>query len=283
MGMFTYGVSCALDDAPREAPIVLRGEIERVCDTAAGIGFKAIELHMKDPRRFDWRRIRQAGDRAGLSFSAIATGREYAENGLCLIADDPAARRAAVEKAKVHVDMAAALGAMVVIGTMRGRVADPSRFDHCLALLDEAKLELADYAAGRNVVVLVENILSGISNYLNTMRQVVDYVNRLGRGNLLVHLDTYSMLMEENDIPGAVAYSAPKLAYVHFSDSARLYPGGGNVDFKAFMKALRRVGYRGYAVMECAPVPDGPTCARNGLDYLRALEECVRVETAMVR
>jgi sugar phosphate isomerase/epimerase len=283
MSMFDYGIACALDEVSREAPITLRGDIERICGIAAGIGYKAIELQMRDPQRFDWKNIRRVADQAGLALSAIATGREFVENGLCLISDDPAHRRAAIEKLKIHIDMGQTLGAMVIVGTMRSKIADFSRYDHYIGLLTEAKLELAEYAEARGVVILVENILASTSNYLNTMRQVTDYVYKLGRGNILVHLDTYSMLMEENDIRAAVEYSAPKLAYVHFADSARLYPGGGNVDFKTFMKALEKVGYRGCVALECVPVPDEYACAKNGYDYLRALEECIRIESALIR
>lgn len=281
--MFTYGVACALDNPSLEAPITLRGDMEYLAETAKRIGYGAIELQLKDPHKQDWKKLRTIADQAGLEFSAIATGREYGENGLCLIADDPANRRAAIDRLKEHIDMAEVIGAMVIVGTMRAKIKDRTRFDYYLDLLTEAKLELADYAAGKNVILLVENILGVISNYLNTMRQVMDYVTALNRPNILVHLDTYSMLMEDNDIPGAVEYCAPKLEYVHFSDSARLYPGGGNVDFKAFVKALKKAGYRKYVVTECVPVPDAETCARLGLEYMKAIEECVRIETFLER
>ncbi len=283
MAMFTYGIACSLDDVSREAPIILRGDMDYLAQTAKDLGYQAIELQMRDPQRYDAAKLRRVADQAGLEFAAIATGREIVETGLCLLADAPAMRRAAIDKVKLHIDMAEVLGAMVIVGSMRAKIKDFSRFDHYLGFLTEAKLELADYAAGKNVVILVENILAGISNYLNTMRQVTDYVNRLKRDNVLIHLDTYSMLMEDNDIAGAVEYCAPKLEYVHFADSARLYPGGGNVDFKTFMKALKRVGYDGYVVFECVPLPDEITCAKNALDYVRALEECIRIETFMVR
>ena len=283
MGMFTYGIACALDEVSPSAPIILRGDMEYLADTAAKIGYEAIELQMKDPQNFDWNHLRTTASRAGLQFSAIATGREFVENGLWLLSDDKSMRRAAVDKLKIHIDMGQALGAMVIVGSMRGKIPDFSREAEFMQRLTDAKLELADYAAERDVVLVVENILASTSNFLNTMRQVADYVDELNRDNILIHLDTYSMLMEDNDIAGAVEYCAPKLEYVHFSDSARLFPGGGNVDFKTFMKQLKKVGYDKYVVVECVPVPDQITCAQNSLDYIRALEECIRIEQSLVR
>ena len=49
------------------------------------------------------------------------------------------------------------------------------------------------------------------------------------------------------------------------------------------MKALRKVGYRGCVALECVPVPDEYACAKNGYDYLCALEECIRIESALIR
>lgn len=283
MAMFPYGLACSLEETSMGAPIILRGEIEYIAEVSTGLGCEVVELQMRDPQNHDWARLRRVAEQAGLRYSAIATGREIAENGLSLIDSDPAVRRACVEKLKLHIDMGEAIGAMVIVGSVRSKIPDFDRYDHYIGLVNDATLELADYAAGKGVVILVENITAGISNFLNTMRQVTDYVNGLGRDNIRVHLDTYSMLLEENDIVGAVEYCAPRLDYVHFSDSSRLFPGGGNVDFKAFLKILRKIGYGGAVVLECVPLPDGETCARNGLDYIRALEECIRIETSFVR
>lgn len=280
---FPHGIACAVDNPSVEAPIILRGDIEYLAETASGIGYDALELHLKNPADHDWAKLRSTADDAGLKYSAIATGREYVENGLCLIADDKNSRRAAIERLKEHIDMAEVLGAMVVVGTMRGRISDRSKSEHDLGKLTDAKLELAEYAAKKKVTLVVENILSSISNYLNTIREVTNYVDRLAQPNIRIHLDTYSMLMEDNDIFTAVEYCAHGLEYVHFSDSARLFPGGGNVDFKSFVKALRKVGYDKYVVVECVPVPDAETCARLCLQYMRAIEECVAVESFLVR
>lgn len=282
-GLFRYGVACALDQPSRDAPIILRGDIEKIAVAAKEIGYDALELQICDPQKYDWNNLVRTAAQNGLSYCAIATGRELVENGLSLISDDAGVRRAAVDKLKVHIDLGAAIGCMVIVGTMRSRIPDMSRYRHYEDLLTAAKLELSDYAQERGVRLVVENILRSISNYLNTMKEVTDYVLRLNRENVGVHLDTYSMLAEDNDIAGCVRYCAPKLEYVHFSDSGRYYPGGGNVDFKAFMKALLDVGYKGCIATECIPYPDEYRCAKRGLDYIRALETIVSIERAARR
>jgi sugar phosphate isomerase/epimerase len=59
----------------------------------------------------------------------------------------------------------------------------------------------------------------------------------------MLHMDTHSMIIEDANLPAAIRYSADTMGYVHVSDSNRLYPGGGNVDFMAVMEALDDIGY----------------------------------------
>ena len=281
--LFKYGIACSLNETSTSAPIILRGDIEYLAKTAKEIGYDGIELQLSNPQNYDWDNLVSTAKQAGLEYCAIATGREYHENKLSLISEDKSVRRAAIDRLKLHVDLGAKIGCMVIVGTMRSHIPDFSRYEYYENLLTEAVLELSDYAKTKGVQLVIENILSFTSNWLNTMKQVTDYVKKIGRDNVGVHLDTYSMLMEDNDIRGSIQYCAPKLDYVHFADSARLYPGGGNVDFKTFMKSLLDVGYKGYVTTECIPYPSEYLCAKRGLDYIRALETCVTIERSVDR
>ena len=91
------------------------------------------------------------------------------------------------------------------------------------------------------------------------------------------------MNMEDNDIAGSYRYCAKNLEYVHFSDTARLYPGGGNVDFKTHMRCLKEIGYQGYITTECVPLPTAYDCADLGLKYMKAMEQIVDVELGASR
>jgi sugar phosphate isomerase/epimerase len=45
------------------------------------------------------------------------------------------------------------------------------------------------------------------------------------------------------------------------------------VDFKAGIKALKKMNYSGYCTIESAPmIPDSDTAAKDGIDYLKFLE-----------
>ena len=283
MLMFKYGVACSLNDVSTTAPIILRGPIEQLCQQAKEIGYDGLEIQLANPMQYDWGHIKKVCGDYGLELITFATGRELGENGLCLLSDDEAVRRAAVARLKEHIDCAQAAGCQVIVGSMRKHVPDWSQSDRYLGYHRDAIIELADYAKDKGVRIWVENILSFISNFLNTMRQVQDFVVSLPCDNVGVHLDTYSMNMEDNDIPASYRYCAPNLEYVHFSDTARLYPGGGNVDFKTHMRCLKEIGYQGFITTECVPIPTAYDCADLGLKYMKAMEQIVEIEMGASR
>jgi sugar phosphate isomerase/epimerase len=281
--LFKYGVACSLNDVSATAPIILRGDIETVCAKAKEIGYDGLEIQLCDPQNYEWKEIKQTTDYYGLEIVAFATGRELIENKLSLISNDSSIRRAAIDKLKLHIDMAKKVGSMVIVGSMRSHIPDFSKREFYENLHREAILEVSDYAKLNDVKIVVENITTHISNYLNTMKEVADFVRDLKRDNVGIHLDTYSMLMEDNDIWNSIRYCGKDLKYIHFSDSGRLYPGGGNVDFKSFMKALIEIGYSGWISTECIPYPNAYACAKNGYDYISALETIVRIENGASR
>ena len=276
--MFKYGITCSLNDVSTTAPITLRGPIEQVCEQAKEIGYDGLEIQLANPLQYDWNHIKKVTGDYGLEIVTFATGRELGENGLCLLSDDETVRRAAIARLKEHIDCAQVAGCQVIVGSMRKHVPEWHQADKYLGYHRDAILELAEYAKDKGVRIWVENILSFISNFLNTMREVQDFVAGLPCDNVGVHLDTYSMNMEDNDIAGAIRYCAKNLEYVHFSDTARLYPGAGNVDFKSHMRALKEVGYNGYITIECVPRPTAYDCAKNSFEYMKAMDKIVEIE-----
>lgn len=278
MSRFDYGIACALEDVPDQWPIALRGDIEEICLKAKRYGYKAIELQLCNPDRYDWNNLKSVANQMGLYFSADATGREIIENRFSLISDDAGLRKAAIDRLKVHIDMCASLDCILIEGSMRSNIPSDDKLNLCLERLDEATYELSDYAKEKGVLIVIENITSHISNYLCSIFQVADYVEKIDRDNVGIHMDTYSMLYEDNDIMNAVRYCGNKLWYMHYSDSNRMYPGGGNVDFKKYYEALIQCKYNRVITIESRPYPTPDLCAEYGIKYLKALETVVEIE-----
>ena len=276
--MFKYGISCSLEPQSERQPVILRGDIGSIAERAAKAGYDGIELFIRNPDQYDADELLAAAKAHGLEYCAIATGMEYTRNGLCLIDDDPAKRRAAVDRLKAHMDLGAKLGCPVIAGIMRGNIPDFDHYQMYEDRLTEALSELNAYSGQVGCEVVVESILRYINNYLNSAPETADYLRRIHLPHVTLHIDTHSMILEDSDLADSVRQTADILGYVHFPDSNRGYPGAGNIDFKPIMRALADVGYEGYITLECTPYPTEYDCAKRGIDYLRALETIIRLE-----
>jgi len=277
--LFKYGISAALEELPESQPVTLRGSIEELCRIAKEIGYDALELHIRDPKRYDAKKIRSVAGQYGLSICAAANGMEYTVGGLSLIDDDPDMREKAIARVFEHIDFVSELGAMLIVGIMRGNIPRGKQASAYIERFTEALKRICDYAGQKQVPVVLESILRYINNYLNSVPQTMDYITDLGHKNLSLHLDTHSMALEEKNLKESILYCRNKpLGYVHYSDNNRLYPGGGALNFMELTHALIDIEYTGYISIECLPYPSAEESARRGLLYLKCIEKAVGIE-----
>ncbi|MDR1177011.1 MAG: sugar phosphate isomerase/epimerase [Treponema sp.] len=277
--MFYYGVSAALEKLPESQPVTLRGSIGELCAIAQNTGYNALELHVRDPKRYDPKEIRETARSHGLSICATANGMEYSVGGLSLIDRENDKREAAVQRLLEHVDFAAELDARLIVGIMRGNIPRGETARPYIERFGEALGRICAYAGQKRVSVVLEAINRYINNYLNTLSETIDFIGSLGCENLSLHLDTHSMAIEEKNLKDAVLYCRGKpLGYVHYSDNNRLYPGGGALDFRELTGALMDIGYTGYITLECLPFPGAEESARRGLSYMKSIEQIVSIE-----
>jgi sugar phosphate isomerase/epimerase len=255
------------------APIMLRGTFENCFRDAAECGYEGVELQLKNPATRDAEKLLRLMDRYHLEVSALTTGMEYFGNGLSLIADDPGVQHKAVDRLIEHVALASRLHSKVVFGSMRGSIEDFSRREELETRLADNLSPVLDAAAEQQVEVDIEPINLYVNNYINSLPDGMAFIDRMGGPDRLgLLMDTHHMRMHDGDMYEAILRSAAYLRYVHYSDSNRFYPGGGNIDFLQCTRALLTVGYRGWITLECLPLLDGRACARKGLQYCRELE-----------
>ncbi len=276
--MFKYGIQCALEQLPLRVPAIFRGNIREVAEASRKVGYDAMELYIHDPKDKDAAELASAAADNGLKFCGICTGLEYIFNKLCVTSDDLAVRQAGVDRLKEHLDLGAALGCPVVVGTMRGNIPNSSYLEEYLGRLADGLRQLDAYAAQVGGELLVENIHQYTSNYLCTVTEVGDYVRKLALPHVKLHIDTHSMHIEDKNPADVVRQYGDVLGYVHFSDSNRGYPGAGSIDFKAYYHALLDVGYQGYITAECQPYPTQRECAVRSLEYMRNMECAAMIE-----
>ncbi|MGW1339852.1 sugar phosphate isomerase/epimerase family protein [Kribbella sp. NPDC002412] len=92
-------------------------------------------------------------------------------------------------------------------------------------------------------------------------------VNRLeqavGLDSVRIGIDSCHMNIEEPDPSAAIVAAAPYIGHVQLSDSNRLQPGAGHLDWAAFLGALEAVGYNRYLAIECRLAGDPIEAVRS--------------------
>lgn len=144
----------------------------------------------------------------------------------------------------------------------------------CTAIAVDALQQMCDYARKRNVRLVFEatNHLE-MGKYVNTVANHKRLIELTGRDNIGIQIDWFHANFEELNPYEAVMDAHPLLWHMHFRDSNSLTPGYGTVDFKAVIRAVKKIGYSGYCTLESSPmVPDCDTACKDGIEYLKLME-----------
>ena len=88
------------------------------------------------------------------------------------------------------------------------------------------------------------------THLINTAAQAVEMVERVGTGNIFVHLDTYHMNIEEKGVGNGILDARDHLEYIHLSESDRGTPGEGTCDWDEIFAVLASIGFKGGLAME---------------------------------
>jgi D-psicose/D-tagatose/L-ribulose 3-epimerase len=88
------------------------------------------------------------------------------------------------------------------------------------------------------------------TNVVNTARDALRLADDIGEDNVFIHLDTYHMNIEEDDLVRPVREVGDRLGYIHIGENHRGYLGSGHLDFTAFFHALIDIHYTGPITFE---------------------------------
>lgn len=170
------------------------------------------------------------------------------------VSESRAVRQKAVERLKLAIDCANAVGAKIICGPFHSAFAtftnrrppEDQEYNWSAEVLHAA----GEYAAQADIVLTVE-ALNRFECYLcNTMEQLTDLVKRASHPNVKAMFDTHHANIEEKKISQAIKQVAPVLAHVHISENDRGTPGDGHIPWDETFSALADIRYGGWLTIE---------------------------------
>ncbi|MGC9364374.1 MAG: 5-keto-L-gluconate epimerase [Fidelibacterota bacterium] len=250
--------------------LAYKGKVAENIEKVRKLGYDGVELAVRDPRLLDLAVVKALTIDTGFPVSALGTGQAFGEEGLSFSSPDRTIRRKAIERIKSHIDVAAQLNAIVIIGLIRGIVKPGDDPEQAEAWIIEALDTCA--AVNPDVKLVIEPCNRYEANTVNTVGEGMALVDKLGRANVGLLLDTFHMNIEEPDMLESIENAGQRLFHFHIADSNRWYPGAGHIDFQAVCWKLSQIGYAGFLSAEILPLPDADTAAEMTIHTMRNLE-----------
>lgn len=259
--------------------------------TIKDLGAETVDFSINAPHLFPTKKIKSLIKEYNLEpITSTALSLEYNP-----ISPDKNIRKRALEYMKNLIDITAELEAKISAGVnyaASGYHTGIPRTRQELEWSIEHMENVTRYAKEYNITMAIEPVKRFESHLINTAEQAIDYLSYINYDNIGIHLDTFHMNIEEDDIPKALEKCGNKLVYLHFPDSNRGVPGMGHIPWMDIFKTLKRIDYNGAACIETFnPQTLSKTCSltylnrkfgenpeilsKQGLEYLKHIRNIV--------
>jgi len=203
---------------------------------------------MGDPDLFDTDGFKAILEKNQMGVSLLNTGNINYAFGLSLVNADPEKEKQAFEKFTRIIDIAAKLGCYVQAGVSRGFAIPGKPYPYFKAKLVEVYKDLCDYAAAKNVELLLEYTNRFEINTVNNFAEARDIIERVNKPNMHLLLDTYHSYLEDPDVYETIYNAKDYVKVFHFHDSDRGPAGASNgvLDFEKIFRILYDIKFSGF-------------------------------------
>jgi D-psicose/D-tagatose/L-ribulose 3-epimerase len=214
-------------------------------------GFDTVEIPVEAPEHIDPAKVKAAADKAGIAIGSICAcmgpGRDFRGT-----AEEQATGMA---YCKALVDQAAIMGCPRLIGPIysvvgKADAVEPEQQKKEFALVVKNLKLLAAYAAAKGITLCIEPLNRFETDFLNTTDKGLALIKAVGAKNVVLHLDTFHMNIEEKNQAEAILKAGKHLGHFHACGSDRGTPGGDHIDWKPIVAALKKINYQGDVVIE---------------------------------
>jgi D-psicose/D-tagatose/L-ribulose 3-epimerase len=223
-------------------------ECTRAIRSTAELGYDFIEIPLLNPYGFPVELTRRRLEEHGLGATA-SLGLSAATD---ISSEDPETVRRGEDLLNTAVAVVRDLGASHFCGVIHSALQKymQPRTERGVANVVEVLRRVAEKAQASGITVGVEVVNRYETNIVNTAVEAVALMDRIGQPNVVAHLDTYHMNIEEGFVGQAIERCGHRLGYFHVGESHRGYLGTGTVDFTSVFRSLARIGYDGPIAFE---------------------------------
>lgn len=242
-------------------PWIYWDDLEISIPKAKAAGFDAVELFTASADAVSPDTLSRLLDEHGIELAAVGTGAGKVLHQLSLASPDKEIRRKACDFVSAMIDFGACFAASVIIGSMQGCLEKEVKREKTLAWLRESLDELSKDAAAHGVNIIVEPLNRYETDLINTLGDGVELIKSLSCNNVFLLADLFHMNIEEESIAESIRAAGKYIGHLHFVDSNRRPAGTGHIDFVPVAKALKEIGFNGYASAEALPYPNPDSAA----------------------
>ncbi|MCM8818328.1 MAG: sugar phosphate isomerase/epimerase [Candidatus Omnitrophica bacterium] len=222
---------------------------------AKEIGFEGIEIWgrilLEDSQKI--KEYKEVSEETNIKISTICAGyRNF------LLEPDPENRRKAREDIKKLLEIGGELGAVgLILVPIFGKpqISDLSPYKDAFELEKELLFsqlpELVETAEKVKCSILLEPLNRYETHFLNKLEQAVEYCEKIDSSYLKIMADFFHMNIEEANISESIEKAGKWITHIHLADSNRVLPGMGHTDFENGFKALKKINFKNYMILEC--------------------------------
>jgi len=237
-------------------------------------GFDGVEIPIFDGDDNHYKRIRKELDNLGLQCTTVGLMMPDANP----ISPDPALRKAAVERFKRLIGWTAILGGEIFAGPFHSPLGvfsgvPPTEEEKQRAA--DVFRQAADQAQKAGIRLAIEYLNRFECYLLTTAADTRAMVKRVNHPHFRMMYDTFHANIEEKNVTQTINAIADSFIHVHISENDRGTPGTGMVHWDETFRALKKVGYDGWLVIEAfgRALPDLAAATRVWRDLFPSAEE----------
>lgn len=275
-----YGIVISVSKT-KFGPVVFREDLKNNILRASKIGYEAIELAVKKPGEVNVSEVIRLLEKYNLVIPAIGTGQICFDEGLSFSDPDKSIRNKAVKRVNDIITLAKNFNSSIIIGLIRGNISN--FLDNFQQELELAEIRIAEciqrclsFSEKMGTNFLIEPLIRYNSNIFTKIDEVKKFLkkfsNKLDLRRIGILADTYHMNVEETIIHESFRKNSKLIKHIHFSDSNRLAPGLGHIDFEIILKELKKSNYKGVISFEILPSPSPIIAAKKALEHIKNIE-----------